>query len=187
MESRALAGLVRDLFGGAPRVVQYWDDAHEVSVPVLHSDGRPEPGHTAWATVGMSHFDNGRRGGDGRALRVELLAVCRSRFPAMGAVLAGCAFNVASGAFSASPQVIFPQAVAVNEPTARMRHALLTDPFTWEIDDVEEDDRVTTWLQVVPVDDAELAFAREHGVSALRRRLAATEADVADLDRPTCL
>ena len=187
MYVQALGARVRDAVGGAPRVFRYWDSAHDQSVPVLHSDGRPDPGLTSWSTLGMSHFYNRLRTDDGRALRVELLAVCQSGFTAMGKVLSGCAFNVASGRFVATADVIFPDVVHVNAPSVRMKHALLTTPFLYGLDSVVEDDRVTTWLQLVPVDDLEFTFAREHGVAALTDRFERTQPDVFDLNRPTAL
>lgn len=187
METRELALRLRDLVGGVPQVVEYWDSAYDQVVHVFSSTDRPERGLTTWATIGMSRFDNQLLTGDGRDLRVELLSVCGSAFPTMGNVLASCAFNVASGQFAASPDVIFPAAGRVNDPSVRMKHALLTTPFLWDLPADVETDRVTSWLQVVPVDDTEFDFAREHGVAALRERFLLSQPDVFDLDRPTAL
>src|SRR4051794_6017248 len=189
MDPKNLAHRIRDLFGGVPQVFLYWNTAHDKSVPVLSSEGRPEEGLTSWATVGMSEFDNQLMLEDGRPIRVELLAVCQSEFSAMGRVLSGCAFNVADGDFVASPGVIFPNAIRVNDDSVRMKHAMLVSPFLWDGQPlpIEESDRVTTFLQVVPVDDDEFAYARANGVEALEDRFTSAQIDVYDLNRLTAV
>lgn len=49
MDYKALAHRMHDLFGGTatPKVFQYWDNAHENSVPIMSSEDRPEAGLTS--------------------------------------------------------------------------------------------------------------------------------------------
>jgi antitoxin YqcF len=188
MDLKDLAHRLRDLFGGTPKVWRYRDDDDVEWVDILSSDDRPQPGLTSYATLGMSRFDNEVTTADDVPIRVELVAACQSEFTAMANVLATCAFNVASGKFSITPDVIIPDAIRVNDDTVPMKHALLTTPFLWgdgQPETITEPDTVIAFLQVVPVGDDEFEFARENGVDALTDRYEERQIDIFDINRPS--
>lgn len=187
MDVKPLAHVLRDLFGGTPNVHKYHDHKHEEFVYVFSSVDRPDAGLTTWATVGMSRFDNKLTAADGRAIRIELVAACQSEFAAMGSVLSSCAFNVASGVYSVTPNVVHPDAVRANDDSVRMKHALLVTPYLWgdEPATIDEPDMVTEFLQVVPIDDDEYVYGRVNGADALVDLLEKAQIDVFDINRPS--
>jgi hypothetical protein len=188
MDLQELAAVTRAVLGGDPSRVVYHGVEDTVAVSVLAAVDQPEVGVTSWATVGMSAIGNRWRTDDGRAVRIELLAAARSEHVAMGAALAGCAFNVAAGDYVAAANVIFPDVIAVNDPTVGMKHAMLTAPFLWSVPTPDgQSGRVTRWLQVVPVDDAEFEFARRYGVDMLQGRLLKERIDVYNLNRASAV
>ncbi len=64
---------------------------------------------------------------------------------------------------------------------------LLVVPFIWATLEilVDREEDVTTWLQAVPITDAELQFASKYSTDELFERLEAAGADVSDIDRPS--
>ncbi len=131
----------------------------------------------------MSQFPTGLTTAEGQEVRVELVGVARREFDLMGHVLASCALDLARGDRTPVPDAIFPDAVAINDERVACRHALLTLPFMWGEDgipDMGKDGRVTTWLQVVPITDAERVHAEEHGAGALAAEFERAKVDVLD-------
>ena len=173
-----------------PQVRRYEDPTGTHAVHVAVSAGQPAPALSSWGTVDMSQFPTGLTTAQGREVRVELVGVAKREFDVLGHVLASCALDVATGALTPVPDAIFPDAVSVNDERVACRHALLTLPFMWGEDgipDLDKDDRVTTWLQVVPVTDAERVYAGEHGADALAAEFERTKVDVLDPWRPSAV
>lgn len=186
MDPKLIARKTRDLFGGEPKIRQHYNDDESIELHILRSADRPQVGVSSYATVDLSTFDNQLFAADGRPIRVELLAACQAEFAAMEDVLASCALNVATGEYSVTPDIIMPDVVRIHEPRVRAKHALLTTPFLWgeEPRAVEEEEFVTTWLQLVPVTQSEFDFAMENGNEALIGTFDRLQIDIFDINRP---
>lgn len=181
---------MRDFFGGdRVKVVEYLNADDSLKVHILSSADRPQEGVTSYATIDASAFDNDLVDPSGRPVRVEFVAACQANFVAMGDVMSSCVFNIATGEYSANAGIIFPDVIAINDPAVRMKHALLMDPWLWEEAPapLDEQSQYTSWLQIVPVDDAEFSFARENGVDALVGLLDSAQIDVFDINRASAV
>ncbi|WP_268235505.1 suppressor of fused domain protein [Gordonia jinhuaensis] len=154
----------------------------------LASADRPRSGVTTYGTLDMARFDTNLTAADDRELRVEFLTVCQSNFTAMDKVVSTCAFNVATGRIQVKPDFVMPDAISVNDPTVAMKHMLVTTPFLWgEQTTVDEQDRVTAFLQLVPIDDTEMEYARVHSPEKLTELLQANQVDILDINRPSAV
>ncbi|MFD4292135.1 suppressor of fused domain protein [Rhodococcus sp. NPDC058505] len=183
-----------EVFGALPQVLRFragvdpeadGEKPDEVSIAI--GDGCPGPGYASYATLDMVRYPTNVTTDDGRPIRTELITVGRADHRALADVLAQCAFAVASGSFHVTPNTIVPNAVHEADPGRGTKHVLLVVPFIWPdleiLVDREED--VTTWLQAVPITDAELEFASRNGTDGLFARLESAGADVSDIDRPS--
>lgn len=184
VELKVIARRAAGVFGGTPKVIRYKDDAEINWVDILSCADRPSPGVTSYATIGMSCHDNQMTSG-GKPLRVELLGASDSHMTKFADMLSSCAFNVASGQYSLTPGVIFPDIVSAYEPEATMRHMLFVAPFLWgnEPTEISDDDYTVAWLMAVPVSESEFEYARQHGTDALQDRLEQDDANVLDIHR----
>lgn len=191
---REAARRIGEVFGAMPQVLLFraavdpdtdGEEPDEVSIAV--GDGCPGPGYASYATLDLVKYPTNVTTDDGRPIRTELITVGRADYRTLADVLALCAFAVASGSFHVTPNTIVPNAVTEADPARTTKHVLLVVPFIWPdleiLVDREED--VTTWLQAVPITDAELEFASTRGTEELFARLEAAGADVSDIDRPS--
>ncbi|MGW0045180.1 suppressor of fused domain protein [Rhodococcus sp. NPDC003348] len=189
---RQAARRIGEVFGMMPQVLRFraavdadtdGEEPDEVSIAV--GDGCPGPGFASYATLDLVRYPTNVTTDDGRPIRTELITVGRADYRRLADVLAQCAFAVASGSFHVTPNTIVPNAVHEADPGRGTKHVLLVVPFIWPdleiLVDREED--VTTWLQAVPITDAELEFASRRGTGELFSRLEAAGADVSDIDR----
>ncbi|EME18317.1 suppressor of fused domain protein [Rhodococcus triatomae] len=189
---REAARRIGAVFGAQPQVVLFraavdpeadGEEPDEVAVAI--GDGCPGPGYASYATLDLSRYPTNVTTEDGRPIRTELVTVGRADDRVLADVLAQCAFALASGSFHVTPNTIVPNAVKEADPDRATKHVLLVVPFIWPdleiLVDREED--VTTWLQAVPITDAELELASGDGVDELFARLEAAGADVSNIDR----
>ncbi|WP_305092630.1 suppressor of fused domain protein [Prescottella sp. R16] len=191
---RAAAHRIGEVFGGAPQVLRFRDATPDDTdgekpdeVAIAVGDGCPGPGYASYATLDMTRFPTNVTTEDGRPIRTELITVGRADYRPMSDVLARCAFRIAAGSFHVTPNTIVPNAVHDADPGHSTRHVLLVVPFLWPDLEilVDRDDAVDTWLQAVPVTDAELQFASRYGTDELFTRLEKAGADVSNIDRPS--
>jgi antitoxin YqcF len=189
---REAARRIGAVFGALPQVVMFRaavdpeaDGEQPDEVAVAIGDGCPGPGYASYATLDLSRYPTNVTTEDGRPIRTELVTVGRADDRVLADVLAQCAFALASGSFHVTPNTIVPNAVKEADPGRGTKHLMLVVPFIWPdleiLVDREED--VTTWLQAVPITDAELELASRDGAEALFARLEAAGADVSNLDR----
>lgn len=193
-EARAAARRIGAVFGVTPQVLRFRapvdadaDGGQPDEVAIAVGDGCPGPGYASYATLDMARFPTNVTTADGRPIRSELITVGRADYRPLSDVLARCAFRVASGSLHVTPNTVVPNAVHDVDPGRATRHVLLVVPFIWPDLEIltEGDDDVTTWLQAVPITDAEAQFASRSGTDALFTRLEAAGADVSDIDRPS--
>lgn len=173
-------------FGGTPNVNRYHRSAGEEWVDVLDCVDRPEAGQTAWATIGMSLFDLELEVDD-TPLRVEIAGIATSNVREFGNMLSAACFNVASGEYTIEPGVIYPDIVADYLPQVTTKHLMFVPVFSWTgLENLEVEGVLITWLQAVPVTQAEFDLAQTQGGSeGLQDLLEDADADVADLNRPS--
>lgn len=199
MDVQDTTSRVQAALGGQTRVLKFRDglradepDAGEPDeIAMLVADGSPGEGFTSYSTLDVSRFPTNVEDDEGRRIGSELITVGRTGERSFSDVLAKCAFAVAGGSLHVTPLATIPDAVAAAETGHAMRHVLLVPPFIWpDLEIVVEEDasgndpaRVTTWLQAVPISDAEFRFAADSGAQALFDRLESAGADVSSLDR----
>lgn len=189
-DAKRIARAARSAFGGGkPKVYAYWDDAHKHSVDILSVADQPDQGVTSYATLGLSQHSIGLSVGD-RPLRVELLGACWTESEVFANILSTCAFNVINSGHRCAPGIIFPDVVSIYLPDSSMAHILFVSPFLWG-DGIPEtldfSDRKVTWLQAVPISEAERAYAEENGADALESLFEQHQIDVYDLNRDSVL
>ncbi len=188
IDGRTIAQFEAKAFGGKPKVHRYSDDDEVRSINILSCVDGPHDGVTSYATVDLSGFDTQLTAEDGRPIRVELLGACDSAVQTFGNVMTTCALNIASGQYSPGPGRIHPRVIELYEPTLSMRHILFVPPFLWGPDAfprMEDEDVIVLFLQLIPISDAELDFARAEGADALESRFEQAQIDIYDLNRPS--
>lgn len=69
-----------------------------------------------------------------------------------------------------------------------MKHILLTTPFLWEnLINIETDQKVVTWLSLVPISEAELEYLDDNGSDALESLFEENSIDIFDIYRESVL
>jgi len=116
VEFKVIARRAAAVFGGTAKVMRYKDDAEVNWVDVLGWCGPAESGVTAYATIGLSRYDNQLTSGS-RPLRVELLGACASKVQTFAGMLASCAFNIRVGRVQPDAGRDLPDIVSMYEPT----------------------------------------------------------------------
>ncbi|MEU6251020.1 suppressor of fused domain protein [Glycomyces sp. NPDC047010] len=175
-----------DLLGGGSAP----DDVKRYNAPdsgdfmdVARFAASPSPGLTAYTTLGLSAaplLDHGRE----FPARVEICGAADDEYDKFAGVVATAAFDVMGGEFI-YPDRILVDVVATYYPDYAARHALFVQPSFWDpgLTRLDADGRTVLWLQLVPVTDSEVAFAKSNGSEALVKRLIELDAKPSDLQR----
>jgi antitoxin YqcF len=183
-ENKQIAKLVAATFGGAPRVIQYLDEAEKSQIAVLHATDRPQLGLISFCTIGLSDYPipGGRLQ---PPLGTEIAAV--SDEEDFAAVLATAAFCVINSGWVAEPGRIFPQVVGSHIDGVTVPNLMFVNPFLWDDDLASRtlSTKTVAWLLGLPVSDAEMEYARVHGSDALEDMFEEAQIDVYDLRRPS--
>lgn len=138
------------------------------SVAVVPFGDCPARGLTSWATVGASEFETPYSTPEGRAIRVEFVAAVDGKLVRFGEAVASCAFEV-SPQTKVQPGTVYRDAVGRVYSPVSTPHLFSVSPFVWDagVESYSDDDVYVTWLQLVPITDAEAEFAKTHGAEAL--------------------
>lgn len=189
VDPKATARLLRDVIGGAPKVVKYYNADESKRVHVLVSADRPQAGVTTYASVAASGFETNMKTGDGRPIRVEFIAECQASFAAMLNVVGNSALNISDGSYRVKPNMILPNVIAASDNSVRMKHCLVTVPFSWERlpTIVDNGGDVLAFLQLIPASESEMVYAYEHGVAALVQQLRHANVDILDIQRESAV
>lgn len=185
-ENRQLARYLRGAIGGKVSVAKYWDREEVSSVDVLRAEDAPDPGIITFATLGLSDHDVELTLPEG-PLRVELVMTAHESFEDTPNILSTCAFNIINSGFRIAPGIVHPDVVAMYRPGVIARHIFYVSPFLVPLETQRLPGKVVTWLQAVPISEAEARYHAEHGAEALEDALEAAEADVYDLDRESVI
>jgi hypothetical protein len=167
-------------WGEKPKIFRHWDEAERHFIDIASCLNSPVDGITAVGTVGLCDHNLGLG-----SLRVELIGAFPSIFTEGPNVAATCAFNAFKDGMPTRPDAIHPNVVRLYDPATSVPHILLTDPFLWDDgpETIDDGEHKTAWLMMVPVSEREVAFANEHGVSALTDRFEDQQIDIFDLRR----
>ena len=183
--NKALCRKLVEVFGGTPRVRQFWDDNHESSVDILDCAGSPQPGVTSYATLGLSDYAL-TQNGKGHPARVEIVGACAGG-DELAHALATAAFCVINSRWFCCPGAIFPAVLAMYKVSPTMKHILFVTPFLWEagLPTLDLGEKKVSFLQAVPISEAELDFAEKHGPGDIEALFVRAQPDLFDLGRPS--
>ena len=71
----------------------------------------------------------------------------------------------------------------------QVNHIFFTQPFLWDLESFDFDEEYVTWLQAIPITEAELQFIEKHGAEVGAQKLEALfeehQIDVYDFMRPS--
>ncbi len=185
--NRTIAQTAADVFDGEPRLHRFYDDDRKSHVDILQCADVPEKGVTSYSTVGLSDaplFLDGEE----YPTRLELVGACASEFENFANVLATSAFNVINTHWFCAPGMIYPEVFAMYQPEGPMRHVLFVPPFLWEdLRTLTLPDKTVAWLLAIPISEAEMQFAEEHGPDKLEDLFVEKQIDIYDFERLSVL
>ncbi|WP_229051478.1 suppressor of fused domain protein [Aeromicrobium sp. Leaf350] len=165
-----------------------------VPPPMTRSDGErkigmvevpdsPTRGVTTWATVAASFFPTGYRTPDGRPIGVEMVAGIDSRWSFVGDAVAACAFQIGEPN-EVRPGTIYRGAIGDRFTEASTPHLMSVPPFLWgSFESFSDPDIHVTWLQLVPVTDAEADYCLKHGFDAIGDAFDRGQPDLFSIER----
>lgn len=154
------------------------------AVGMLKVPDSPARGVDSWATVEASAFETPFRTPDGRAVRVEFVAAVDARLDRFGDSVAACAFAI-DPQNDIKPGTVYRSAVSRVYPEATTPHLFSVSPFLWnsEIAAYDDDEMHVTWLQLVPITDAEADLVAREGAGALQDVFMRAQPDLFAIDR----
>lgn len=142
------------------------------------------------ATVGLWDVDLGLQTGDDKELRVELLMAGDDREKTKDAfenIVATAAFSIMDHPELCGFGIVIRDVVTEYVRDTELAHVILLSPMLWEsYAPLEEEGRVVTWLQLIPITERERAYLEAHSLEELEQLLDTQDTDVADLHRPSC-
>lgn len=143
----------------------------------------PTPGVSSWATLSASEFATPYHTQDGTPVRVEFVAAVDARWEFMGDALAACAFAI-SESHDVRPGTVYRDAVGSRIPQATTPHLLSVSPFMWrDFPPLVAENLHVTWMQLVPITDAEAKYCSDHGFAALEDLFDQAQPDVFSIER----
>lgn len=181
---RQIAKYLQDLFAGKCSVDKYQDESGKLTMGILHCDNCPWDGVVSYSTIGLSDV-LGLETQHGIPFGVELIGACRSDVVEFPNILASAAFKVIKTHIRCKPHTILENAFCDYSTSSTMSHLACVDPFIWDPRPRALDlgQTKTAWLQLIPISESELNFAKSHSVQAMLDRLEASNLDVLDINR----
>ena len=148
--------------GGVPQAYTFRN--HDNKLDLFIGENCPDDYLTTAATIGLSEYTIYRRIND-KPLRVEII-----------------------GAADAELEY-FPNIIRNYYPNAKVNHIFFTQPFLWDLESFDFDEEYVTWLQAIPITEAELQFIEKHGAEVGAQKLEELfeehQIDVYDFMRPS--
>lgn len=182
---KLLARHTAKAFGGTPHARAHQHDTLPLRVDIVYCQDRPEPGQTAYGTIGLSEIPL-KLEGKVFPTRVELAGICNSSDKFFPNVLAAAAFHFIRSQDLCFPGLSLRDYVKEYFPDTTVPHLYFTAPFLWkELSSQKFPDRTVAWLLAVPISDAELEILAREGDDELEERLDKAGVDIADLHRPS--
>lgn len=184
-ENKTIAKKIAAIFGGAPKVIRFWDDNHNSSIAVLISEEAPQKGVSSYATVCLSDSPLYKDGKD-TSIRLELLGACQSSCKEFANIMSTAAFCIINSKWFCCPGMIFPDVVSMYNCSNTMHHLLFVPPFLWEdFKTLELNSKTIAWLMVVPISEEEYCFAESEGVNKLETLFEEEQIDIYNINRPS--
>lgn len=187
-QMKDIAKLLANINGGRPRMSRFYDDNKENSIDIVVMDNKPELYETTFATIGLCNYDIGYSV-DGIPLRVEFIGACIDEYNLFGNIISTCAFNIINSSYSCSPGTVYPDVVRMYYPELNMKHVMFVSPFLWDesFTSLDFEDKHVSWLQAIPISDAEYAYVEQNGSEALENLFEQSDVDILDLNRTSAL
>ncbi|HEX2936651.1 MAG TPA: suppressor of fused domain protein [Bacteroidales bacterium] len=187
-QMKEIAQMLSEINGGRPKIDRYHDDNQQSEIDIVTMNNKPDKGEITYATIGLSNHDIGLTI-ENKPLRIEIAGACVSEFAEFGNIISTCAFNIINSGYECYPGAIFPDVVGMYHENLEMKHILFIPPFLWDdkLETLYFEDKVVTWLQAVPISEAEYEYAEENGAEALEDLLEEAEVDILDLNRRSVL
>ncbi|MBC1458179.1 suppressor of fused domain protein [Listeria newyorkensis] len=187
-DNQQVAKHIFENVGGKPKVIKYKDSNETSAIDIFMSEDKPQDGVTTYATIGLSESSIGLVLGNDKELRAEFIGTCGSNFDKFPNIISSCAFNVINDNFLCRPGTVYPNVIAEYYADSEMKHILLTTPFLWEnLINIETEQKVITWLSLIPISELELEYLNDNGSDALESLFEEKEIDIFDMYRESVL
>lgn len=162
----------------------FFDEKEQSEVLIIETVGN-HPNIVYYGSAGtFSHCINRRF--NNKPVSVEFIGVGRKIYSLYPNIMSTCCFNIINSDYDCYPGVVYPDVVKMYYHDTNMKHILLVRPFSWDYDFyLEMDDRIITWLEMLPISDSELEYITEKGCEAFEDILEESEVDILDLNRPS--
>lgn len=185
-DNKRIAQKEKEAIGGNPKVFRYWDEGERKYIDILDSANRPEKGVLTCATIGLSEYDTDFTS-DGKDLRIELVGACDVKETVFPNLIATIAFEIMEKEECGYGDIIENVIDEYIEDT-EMKHIYLTSPYLWDdLEPIEFDNEIVTWLLAVPVSERERVYAAQNGADALADLFEQKNIDIYNLHRKSCL
>ncbi len=182
--SIAVAKKLLQVIGGQPKIFNYNDDQEILNVDLYIGEDAPQEGLTTYSTVGLSEYSIGLKLPSGKNVVTEFIGICNSYYEYFANIISDCAFNIISGKYFCRPGAVYPDIIAKYYKGIDMRHIMFSEPFLWDnLSNIEQKDKVITWLMLIPISDAEMQYLKKYGADALETLFEEKNIDVFDLER----
>ena len=153
------------------------------AVGITEAENCPAEGLSSWATISASEFVTGYTTSSGKQIRVEFVIAIDGRWEFIGNSLAGCAFLLGAPN-SVGPGTIYRGAVSKQYGATTTPHLMAVTPFCWrDFEPLVTEDAFVTWLQLVPVTEAEANYCLNNGYAALDELFDREQPDLFSIDR----
>ena len=184
--NKKIARMAVAAFNADPTIVTYWDDNHRSSVEIVSCADSPQRNVTSCSTVRLSDWPL-IKGGTEYPARTELVGACGSRYDRFPNILSTAAFCIINSRWFCYPGAMFPDIVWMYYDSFEMKHLLFAPPFLWEpgLETLHLPDKTVAWLMIVPISEAEYAYAEKHGSDRLEAEFERSQIDVFNLERPS--
>ncbi len=183
--NKAVAAYIAEIFGEAVGVNAHKSEDGGKEIAVLRCANVPQEGVQSCASIGLNGTDIGLVSG-GKKLRVEVVGACDVQVDVFENMVASTAYAVMD-AGKCYPGFVAENVVGLYVES-EMKHVLLTSPFLWNgMETMALEDRYIAWLMMVPVSEAEYAYAKKMGADALEERFAEENIDIYHLYRKSII
>jgi antitoxin YqcF len=178
----------RRVFEGDLTYTRFFSPQKRAALDIANRNDFPWREVTSYGTIGLCDHTIGMVA-DGLPLRIELLGACEARYDRFREIIKACAFAIIEDGASCYPGQIFKGAIEVAYPNLPMKHIMFVPPGTWNQSPrlLKLSNLKVTWLEAIPISEAEMQYAVANSPNMLSNRLVAAKAMVMDLARPSVL
>lgn len=181
-----IAKTLLKLIGGEPKIIRFNNNDPRFGVDVFVGRDHPYNNITSYSTIGLSNYSIEITTANKKELRVEFIGACNNEYNLFPNILSSVAFNIINDKATCKQGIVFTDIIEQyysNDDTT-MKHIMFVDPFLWKnIQSIEFDDMIVTWLMAIPISQSEFEFHTQHGSDALEKLFAENAVDICDLKR----